>query len=240
MSALDRNPSHFLCAALFTPLAPADAILGVSLFSDVAPEQFGKFNRAFITLFRIAAGDTWIDSLAMLGPSGDLEWKPSLFICSFIVISVWVVLQVSMDVLLPCSMPLHLLRPARASLGVLVSNSLAGQRGRPARQFRDSLDAHGERRQEEGGQGEEGVKPVPEPARAPHRQAGQRVHRHRQPLRQARVPVSREANKQQSLTSFEPLGGGIGSLSFHWVCFPGLSVRGNGWGVSSAMLVVLG
>ena len=74
----------------------------MSLFSGEAPEQFGKFNRAFITLFRIAAGDTWIDSLAMLGPSGDLEWKPSLFICSFIVVSVWVVLQVSVAVQLAC------------------------------------------------------------------------------------------------------------------------------------------
>jgi hypothetical protein len=58
------------------------------------------FNRAFITLFRIAAGDTWIDSLPTLGPDGDLQWQPALFICSFIVCSVWVVLQVSVAVLL--------------------------------------------------------------------------------------------------------------------------------------------
>ena len=77
-----------------------DSILGVSLFSDLAPDQFGMFNRAFVTLFRIAAGDTWIDSLPMLGPDGDLEWQPSLFVCSFIVCSVWVVLQVSVAVLL--------------------------------------------------------------------------------------------------------------------------------------------
>jgi hypothetical protein len=35
---------------------------------------------------------------------------------------------------------------------------------------------------------------------------------------------------QQRLASFEPLGGGnrgIGSLSFHWVDFPGLSVLGK-------------
>jgi hypothetical protein len=80
--------------------ASADAILGVSLFADIAPGQFGKFNRAFVTLFRIAAGDTWIDPLPTLGPDGDLEWKPALFVCSFIVISVWVVLQVSVAVLL--------------------------------------------------------------------------------------------------------------------------------------------
>ena len=83
-----------------SPPALADAILGVSLFADIAPGQFGKFNRAFVTLFRIAAGDTWIDPLPTLGPDGDLEWKPALFVCSFIVISVWVVLQVSVAVLL--------------------------------------------------------------------------------------------------------------------------------------------
>ena len=77
-----------------------DSILGVSLFADIAPDQFGRFNRAFVTLFRIAAGDTWIDALPTLGPDGDLQWKPALFVCSFIVCSVWVVLQVSVAVLL--------------------------------------------------------------------------------------------------------------------------------------------
>ena len=83
-----------------SPRGPADSILGVSLFAEVAPDQFGKFNRAFVTLFRIAAGDTWIEPLPTLGPDGDLVWRPALFICSFIVLSVWVVLQVSVAVLL--------------------------------------------------------------------------------------------------------------------------------------------
>ncbi len=77
-----------------------DSILGVSLFADIAPDQFGRFNLAFITLFRIAAGDTWIDTLPTLGPDGELVWQPALFVCSFIVCSVWVVLQVSVAVLL--------------------------------------------------------------------------------------------------------------------------------------------
>ncbi len=81
-------------------ISRADAILGVSLFGDIAPDQFGKFNRAFVTLFKIAAGDTWIDALPTLGPDGNLEWKPALFVCSFIVLSVWIVLQVSVAVLL--------------------------------------------------------------------------------------------------------------------------------------------
>ncbi len=78
----------------------SDAILGVSLFADVAPDQFGRFNRAFISMFRVAAGDTWVDPLPILDRDGDIAWKPALFICSFMVLTVWVVLQVSVAVLL--------------------------------------------------------------------------------------------------------------------------------------------
>ena len=42
-----------------TPPSHADSILGVSLFKDLASEDFGRFNRAFITMFRIASGDPW-------------------------------------------------------------------------------------------------------------------------------------------------------------------------------------
>jgi hypothetical protein len=66
----------------------------VALFSDVAPDAFGKFNRAFVALFKVAAGDTWLEELPTLGPDGTLQWKPALFVCSFIILTVWVVLQV--------------------------------------------------------------------------------------------------------------------------------------------------
>jgi hypothetical protein len=82
--------------------AGADAILGVSLFADVAPDDFGKFNRAFAAVFRIAAGDAWIESLPIIGPDGDIEWQPALFTCSFIVVNVWVVLQVSLQGVCVC------------------------------------------------------------------------------------------------------------------------------------------
>ena len=81
-------------------LRSADAILGVSLFADIAPDQFGRFNRAFASLFRIAAGDTWIDPLPILGPDGNIQWKPALYTFSFTVLGVWVVLQVSVAVLI--------------------------------------------------------------------------------------------------------------------------------------------
>jgi hypothetical protein len=36
----------------------------------------------------------------MLGLDGTIQWQPALFICSFIVLNVWVVLQISVAVLL--------------------------------------------------------------------------------------------------------------------------------------------
>ncbi len=36
----------------------------------------------------------------MFGLDGNIQWKPALFICSFIVLNVWVVLQISVAVLL--------------------------------------------------------------------------------------------------------------------------------------------
>jgi hypothetical protein len=71
----------------------ADAILGVALFKEVAPTTFGRFNRAFVSMFRIACGETWIDGLPFLDDSGDISWRSSLFICSYMVLNVWVVLQ---------------------------------------------------------------------------------------------------------------------------------------------------
>ncbi len=48
----------------------ADSIVGVSLFSESAPEDFCAFNRAFIAMFRITAGETWVESLPKLDPDG--------------------------------------------------------------------------------------------------------------------------------------------------------------------------
>ncbi len=72
-----------------------DAILGVALFKEQAPNSFGRFNRAFVSMFRIVGGETWIDGLPFLDDTGDIYWKSSLFICSYMVLNVWVVLQVT-------------------------------------------------------------------------------------------------------------------------------------------------
>jgi hypothetical protein len=99
-NCFDNNYEDAVPDCIHSSALVPDSILGVSLFADIAPDQFGRFNLAFVTLFRIAAGDTWIDTLPTLGPDGDLVWQPAVFVCSFIVCSVWVVLQVSVAVLL--------------------------------------------------------------------------------------------------------------------------------------------
>jgi hypothetical protein len=50
-----------------TVLITTDAILGVNFFSSTAPSEFLKFDRAFVCMFRIAAGETWVEDLPVMG-----------------------------------------------------------------------------------------------------------------------------------------------------------------------------
>ena len=34
--------------------------MGVTFFADDAPVEFGKFDRALITMFRLTSGETWV------------------------------------------------------------------------------------------------------------------------------------------------------------------------------------
>ena len=42
--------------------------MGVTLFRDAAPKGFGLFDRALISMFRLTAGDTWLDELNLFDP----------------------------------------------------------------------------------------------------------------------------------------------------------------------------
>jgi hypothetical protein len=50
----------------------ADSIMGVTFYSDDAPNEFGKFDRALITMYRLTAGDTWV-SIQIKSSSGELK-----------------------------------------------------------------------------------------------------------------------------------------------------------------------
>jgi hypothetical protein len=86
----------------------ADSIMGVSLFRSYAPLSFGSFDRALSSMFRLTAGETWIDELVPLDPeTGAVNFGTSFFINSYIVIVVWILLQVSVAVLLVCVLPME-------------------------------------------------------------------------------------------------------------------------------------
>ena len=78
----------------------ADSILGTSLFSLTAPDDFGVFMRSFITMFRVASGDPWPESLVLVLEDGEMNWTACAYMCSFIVIACWISLEVSVAVLL--------------------------------------------------------------------------------------------------------------------------------------------
>ena len=63
-------PSHRrpLNRSLSAAAAPADSIMGVALFRDAAPRSFGLFDRALSSMFRLTAGETWVDELVLLDP----------------------------------------------------------------------------------------------------------------------------------------------------------------------------
>jgi hypothetical protein len=43
-------------------IAP-DSIVGVATFRALDPLEFGSFSRAFVSLFRISAGETWFQEM---------------------------------------------------------------------------------------------------------------------------------------------------------------------------------
>ena len=70
--------------------------MGVTFFSDDAPLAFGAFDRAFITMFCITAGDTWVDEIPRISlDDSSLNYPFAIFIVTYIVVANWTVLQVT-------------------------------------------------------------------------------------------------------------------------------------------------
>jgi hypothetical protein len=69
--------------------------MGVTFFSDIAPSAFGKFDRAFLTMFCITAGDTWVEEIPRVNPDdGTLNYPFMLFSITYIIVANWTILQV--------------------------------------------------------------------------------------------------------------------------------------------------
>ena len=73
--------------------------MGVTFFGAEAPEDFGKFDQAVITLFRVTSGGAWVDAIAF-DPVGGINHKGAVFLVTYIFVVNWTLLQVSVAVLL--------------------------------------------------------------------------------------------------------------------------------------------
>jgi hypothetical protein len=80
----------------------ADAIMGVTFFSDAKPEHFGVFDRSLISMFRITSGESWADYMPPLDDDGTVNFGTCIFFVSYTVIVCWTLLQASPRALGPC------------------------------------------------------------------------------------------------------------------------------------------
>ena len=88
------------------------AIIGVTFYSQKSQEGFGNLERSIISMFRIAAGETWVDGSPILRDDGTVDWSTAAFVISFVIVVNWTLLKVSVAVLLE-SRPLHFRDGAR-------------------------------------------------------------------------------------------------------------------------------
>ena len=49
------------------------AIFGVTLFADVSPDDFGVFDKSFLTMFKVVAGDTWMGNVPSTNEDGSVN-----------------------------------------------------------------------------------------------------------------------------------------------------------------------
>jgi hypothetical protein len=68
--------------------------VAVNLFGEVDPEHFEVFDKAFITLFFVTAGDPWPETLPKLREDGSADWVTASYVIIFTVIVVWIFVEV--------------------------------------------------------------------------------------------------------------------------------------------------
>ena len=67
----------------------------VSLFGDQSSLAFGELDRAIATLFRIAAGETWVPDMPVYDEkSGLVDWAVGCYVFSFVILVYWTLIQV--------------------------------------------------------------------------------------------------------------------------------------------------
>ena len=98
-SVLHRRDSilaHFACARLQVDKRQtrAGAVIAVAIFGQEAPDYFGVFDVAFLTLFYVTAGEPWPDELQRLNPDGSANWITGGFTLAFTIVVHLIVLEV--------------------------------------------------------------------------------------------------------------------------------------------------
>jgi len=76
------------------------AIIGVSLYAERSPENFGTFARALFSLFLLMAFDKWTEDLPGFDAEGKVDFGVVIFMFSFVIIVIWTLVQVVVAVLL--------------------------------------------------------------------------------------------------------------------------------------------
>ena len=79
-----------------------DSVFGVTFFSEMAPNEYGTFARAFVSMFRITIGsvDWWYEIFPIVESDGSIHMRASLFLTSYVIVVNWFFFQITIAVLL--------------------------------------------------------------------------------------------------------------------------------------------
>ena len=72
----------------------AGAVISVTLFGSMAPDSFGVFDSALLSLFYVTSGEPWPAELETHNSDGSTNWVVGSFTIVFTIIAHWIVLEV--------------------------------------------------------------------------------------------------------------------------------------------------
>ena len=72
----------------------AGAVIGVAMFGEELPGQFGSFDVSLFTLFLVTAGEPWPEGLPRLREDGSANGVVMLFCAVYTITTYWLILQV--------------------------------------------------------------------------------------------------------------------------------------------------
>ncbi len=71
----------------------------MTYFSDSAPDEFGALDRAMVSLFRLPAGDAWVEALPSTGGGGAVDYGVVAYLTSFILVVNWTLLPITLAIM---------------------------------------------------------------------------------------------------------------------------------------------